>query len=149
MGRRLGGKDVRHGMSRTHIYRLWVSMMNRCGYHKCSNPAAIKYYIDRGVTICEEWRSFVPFKDWALANGYAEDLTLDRISSSGNYNPSNCQWITMSANVRKRSGLVLDANKASEIRARRAAGVSASLLASEYGVNTTQIYRIASGSRWA
>jgi hypothetical protein len=149
MGRRLGGTDVRHGMSRTRIYKLWVAMMNRCGHYKCSNPAALKYYVSRGVVVCDEWRTFVPFKDWALANGYDEGLTLDRISSAGDYTPSNCQWISMTENLRKRSGVRLNMDSARAIRARHASGESMSSLANEFGVLPAQISRVCSGKRWA
>lgn len=45
--------------------------------------------------ICKEWDTYLVFKDWALANGYDETLTLDRINVDGNYEPSNCRWATI------------------------------------------------------
>ena len=46
--------------------------------------------------MCDEWKnSFESFMDWAFANGYTDDLTLDRINVDGNYEPSNCRWVTM------------------------------------------------------
>jgi hypothetical protein len=124
-------------------------MMSRCGHHRCSNPAAVKYYIERGITVTESWRTFIPFKDWALANGYAEDLTLDRIRSDGNYDPSNCQWISMAENLRKRSGVTMTMAKAREVRERKAKGERVKDLASEYRVMENQIYRIVRGEQWS
>lgn len=64
---------------------------------RCCNPNHKHYrnYGGRGITICDEWmNSSKPFFKWALANGYEAHLTLDRINNDGNYEPSNCRWIT-------------------------------------------------------
>lgn len=81
-----------HLMSRTRIYEIWKNMKRRC-YSETNKRYA--NYGGRGITICQEWQNdFYAFYDWAMANGYTDDLTLDRINVNGNYEPSNCKWST-------------------------------------------------------
>ena len=73
-------------------------MKQRCSN---SNLPEFKYYGARGIKVCDEWFTFVPFELWALTNGYINNLTIDRIDNDGNYEPNNCQWITRSENTIK------------------------------------------------
>lgn len=77
---------VKHDLCYTRLYGLWKAMKRRV--------AANKYY--KNVSICKEWEhDFKAFYDWAIANGYSDELTLDRIDVKGNYEPDNCRWTTM------------------------------------------------------
>lgn len=90
---------TKHGESRTRLYHTWMRMKQRCYSPKADS---YKYYGAKGIQVCSEWKdSFMNFKDWALNNGYADNLTIDRINSSENYEPSNCQFITKAENIKK------------------------------------------------
>ena len=81
-----------HGLSRTRIYQEWHSMKSRC-YLK--THTSYRKYGAKGVTVCDEWKNnFMAFYEWAMANGYNDSLTLDRIDNTKGYGPTNCKWAT-------------------------------------------------------
>lgn len=88
-----------HLQSKTKLFERWASMHARCKKnwhrHKC--------YFDKGITVCNEWSSFVEFKKWALANGFDPLLQLDRRDNNKGYSPDNCRWITRIENNLNRS----------------------------------------------
>jgi hypothetical protein len=97
----------RHGEStgggaqqETRLYRIWSRMRNRC-----SNPKSNRWhrYGGRGIAVCTEWDDYLRFKRWALANGYRDDLSIDRINANGNYEPSNCRWATALEQARNKA----------------------------------------------
>lgn len=75
-------------------------MKARCNIESCSNYSS---YGGRGINVCDEWNgSYEIFEEWALASGYADNLTLDRINTNGDYEPSNCRWVDKTIQARNR-----------------------------------------------
>lgn len=92
--------SLKHGKVKTRLWRIWVNMRGRCQQKSSSQ---YKYYGERGIKVCDEWSEFVPFMEWALGNGYKENLTIDRIDTNGNYCPENCRWVTSAEQNRNKS----------------------------------------------
>ena len=91
---------TKHGQSGTRLHRIWRGMRVRC-YDE--NHHSYAHYGLKGITICEEWKdNFQTFYEWAIANGYNDGLSIDRIDSNGNYEPSNCRWATYSEQNKNR-----------------------------------------------
>lgn len=93
--------NITHGESKTRLYNIWAGMRDRCTNQ---NSQAYASYGARGIKICPEWDDYKSFRDWALANGYSEDLTIDRINNDDGYSPKNCRWATalqQASNTRK------------------------------------------------
>lgn len=85
--------NLRHGGWGTRLYNIWHGMKQRC-----LNPNDSNYihYGGRGIGVCVEWLEFELFQEWALSNGYRDDLTIERTNVDGDYEPSNCSWISQS-----------------------------------------------------
>lgn len=94
-------QNIKHGMSDSLIYGVYHNMKDRCLNPKCE---LYDRYGGRGISICDEWQvedGFIAFYDWAINNGYKKGLSLDRVDNDGNYEPNNCQWITVGENTAK------------------------------------------------
>jgi len=98
-----------HGHYYERLYRTYKSMVTRC-----TNPQRkdFKYYGGRGIKVCDEWlKSYESFKEWAMANGYSDELTLDRIDTNSDYSPDNCRWVSMKDQCNnKRSNILITLN---------------------------------------
>ena len=101
----------KHGMIHTRLYRVWGNMKTRC-----TNPKSDKYkwYGARGIKFAQEWSRFKDFADWAIENGYSDEMELERIDNDGNYCPENCRFAThkeQSRNRRSNHKVLLDGNE--------------------------------------
>lgn len=85
------------------LYRILSGMKQRCRNPKCERYSD---YGGRGLDVCPEWEDTDNFIEWALSNGYADNLTIDRIDNNKGYSPDNCHWITLKEqNDNRRTGL--------------------------------------------
>ena len=94
----------------SRLYKVYMSMIHRCYYSKQPN---YKNYGGRGIKVCDDWKNdYKVFEEWAIKSGYNPnskygECTLDRIDFNGNYEPSNCRWITIQEQLNNYSRNVL------------------------------------------
>ena len=95
--RRASETNKTHGLGYTRLYIIWSTLKGRV-----LNPKnkAYKNYGGRGITLCDEWLDVQNFYDWAMSNGYSDELSIDRIDNDGNYCPENCRWTTQTIQTR-------------------------------------------------
>jgi hypothetical protein len=109
--RMTGSKNpsYKHGKSGSKLFGVWASIVQRCTN---KNNKAFHMYGARGITVCKEWETdFQAFHDWAIANGYASGLSIDRINNNDGYSPDNCRWVcSLTQNNNKRSNILISRN---------------------------------------
>lgn len=139
--------NTTHHKTSTPLYKVWKGMRRRCSdtkdkrYHK---------YGGRGIKVCPEWQaSFSTFEEWALSNGYAPTLSIDRIDNDGNYCPDNCRFVTLKENNRNNSITKLDKVKVRAIRNLYCqGGVRQIELAERFGVTQQTISKVVNSKAW-
>jgi hypothetical protein len=94
----------KHEMCDTRIYYIWEGLKGRC-----LNPKNKDYksYGKKGIKVCIEWMNFINFYNWAINNEYSDNLQIDRINVNGNYEPSNCRWVTSTIQNNNKNNNVL------------------------------------------
>ena len=121
----------KHGMTNARIYRIYDSMKNRC---YSQNDSSYKNYGAKGITVCDLWKSsFMDFYNWSMANGYNDDLSIDRIDGTKGYSPENCRWVTWKEQSRNlKSNVMITYNGKTQC---------ATAWAEELGFKKDQVYR--------
>lgn len=86
--------SCKHGDSGSRPNRIF-----RAIHWRGSKKSNIKHYSSKGITVCDEWKDYLNFKEWALSNGYNDSLVIDRINNSEGYSPHNCRWSSPHVNA--------------------------------------------------
>lgn len=125
----IGRLNRTHGESKTRLYNVWLVMRARCKH-------GWRYYGERGISVCDAWNNWPTFRDWASANGYRDDLTIDRINNDQGYYPDNCRWADKQTQSLNRSNVILMGD-----------GTPAVLVARQNGV-PDRVFRTRLSSGW-
>jgi hypothetical protein len=135
-----GKRNRTHGVSVEHrkLYDVHRQMWKRC-----TDPESPDYagYGGRGITVCEQWRNVVAFRDWALTSGYAPGLSIDRVDGDKGYCPDNCRWASDTQQVRNRCNTLLLIARGET----RAVAERASITGIPYSTIRARVYRGLSG----
>lgn len=137
------GDKEKHGDSYTRLYKTWADMKTRCYTESCRS---YERYGGRGITVCDEWRnSYIAFRDWALSNGYNDNLTIERVNVNGNYEPSNCKFITWEEQYdNRRSNKTF---KATSPKGEVHYAKNCAKFSREHGLNSKMVHRVLKGDR--
>ncbi len=99
--------------------------------------------------MCDKRLDFIIFRDWALSNGYKDNLEIDRIGNNGDYEPLNCRWVSHQENAQNRSTSKFNKQQVEEIIKKYITEkYTYEQLANEYNVSNSTIRRIINNKRW-
>ena len=130
-----------------NLFGIWARMKDRC--NRKTNED-YKYYGGKGIIVESIWDDYLEFKKWSLLNGYElnKNLQIDRKDGNKNYCPENCRWVTPTENQRNRDCVILNTEKANEIRVLLTKDINISEIANMYGVHPDTIKDIKKGKTW-
>ena len=130
-----------------NLFGIWAGMRDRC--NRKTNQD-YKYYGGKGIIVETVWDDYLEFKKWSLLNGYEpnKNLQIDRIEGNKNYCPENCRWVSPTINQRNRDCVILNTEKANEIRVLLTKDINISEIANMYGVHPDTIKDIKKGKTW-
>jgi len=141
----LPNSNYKHGKSPAKLYHVWQNMRKRC-----RSPKATHYdcYGGRGISVCAAWEDFTSFRTWAMQAGWKPNLTIDRRNNDGNYEPSNCRFVTNAVNCQNRTTTKLSQAVADQIRSLFAAGLDGVAIAAMFQISSSMAYKIRDRRAW-
>lgn len=92
----MGVRRKTHGDARTRLYGIWKGMNARCAKEK------FVHWHGRGIRVCESWKTYENFRDWAVGAGYKDDLSIERLDNNSDYAPTNCVWANKTVQARNK-----------------------------------------------
>lgn len=130
-----------------NLWSTWRNMRDRCNR---STNQDYQYYGGKGIVVCNEWNDYLEFKKWSILNSYEpnKNLQIDRIDSNKNYSPDNCRWVDAKTNQRNRDCIILNEEKANEIRTLIYSGLDDIEISKMYKVHKDTIRDIRTGRTW-
>lgn len=135
-----------HGEAKVRLYGIWVDMRRRC---LNTNKHDYKNYGGRGIRVCAEWLEYLPFRNWAIDNGYRDDLQIDRMDNNGNYEPNNCRWTTNEINSQNTRSNRFCMSEIVELRKIcKFGGFSRKRIAEVYNIGQSHLSKIVDNKIW-
>lgn len=126
-------RSTKHGYSKrknNRLHNIHSKMILRC---ENPNNNEYKRYGARGIKVCKEWHDLKTFGDWAMLNGYNDDLQIDRIDNNGDYCPENCRWVTPKINSNNKRNTIYVVVKGEKL--------TLSDVSEKYGIRRSLIHR--------
>jgi hypothetical protein len=130
-----------------NLWSTWRNMRDRCNR---STNQDYQYYGGKGIVVCNEWNDYLEFKKWSILNDYTLNgkLQIDRIDGNKDYSPDNCRWVDAKTNQRNRDCIILNEEKANEIRTLIYSGLDDIEISKMYKVHKDTIRDIRTGRTW-